>query len=347
MRAYLKRILRPRWQVEMVADGAAALRAARERPPDLVLTDVMMPGLDGFQLLAALRDGESTSHVPVIMLSARAGEEARVQGLDAGADDYLVKPFSALELVARVRTHLELARLRTTAERANRAKDEFLAMLSHELRNPLSPILTALELMRLRAGPGNNFEREQAVIERQVMHLARLVDDLLDVSRITRGKIELDLRPVELSVVVAKAVELASPLFDQRRHELKLSVPPLGLTTHGDERRLAQVVANLLTNAAKYTDPGGLVELAAWREDSEVVLSVRDNGIGIESELLPRVFELFAQGGRTLDRAQGGLGLGLAIVQNLVTLHGGSVCAKSEGVGKGSEFCIRLPLSAS
>jgi DNA-binding response OmpR family regulator len=192
MRDYVTRLLRGRWSVETVADGATALARARETLPDLILSDIMMPGLDGYQLLQALRADERTRAVPVIFLSARAGEEERVEGLSAGADDYLVKPFSARELLARVGTHLELARLRREAERswarlyseaevANRSKDEFLAMLGHELRNPLAPIVTALQLMELRGD--DTLRRERTIIERQVRHLTHLVDDLLDVSR--------------------------------------------------------------------------------------------------------------------------------------------------------------------
>ncbi|MFT3770924.1 MAG: response regulator [Minicystis sp.] len=300
-------------------------------------------------MLRALREEERLRDVPVIMLSARAGDEARVEGLVAGADDYLVKPFSARELTARVATHLQLAALRQSAdqarreaEAANRLKDEFLAMLGHELRNPLAPIVTALYLMRLRGGSA--VERERAVIERQVKHLAQLVDDLLDVSRITRGKIELRRQRVEIAEVVAKAIELSSPLLEQRRHHLTVLVPARGLAIDGDPTRLAQVISNLLANAAKYTEAGGHIEVRAERDrGGDVVLHVRDDGIGIVPEMLPRIFELFMQERQALDRSQGGLGLGLAIVRSLVALHGGSVAAHSEGRGRGSDFTVRLP----
>ncbi|HYO14338.1 MAG TPA: ATP-binding protein [Thermoanaerobaculia bacterium] len=232
---------------------------------------------------------------------------------------------------------------RREAEAASRSKDEFLAMLGHELRNPLSPILTALELMRLRAG--SLLEHERTVVERQVRHLVGLVDDLLDVSRITRGKIELKRRRLELSAVVAKAVEMASPLFEQRRHTLRVEVPPAGLPVDADEVRLAQVVANLLMNAAKYTEPGGVVAVKAEPRGDEVELAVEDSGVGIPPHLLPHVFDLFVQGERSIDRSQGGLGLGLAIVKSLTELHGGRVEAHSEGPGRGSRFVVRLPLA--
>jgi signal transduction histidine kinase len=221
----------------------------------------------------------------------------------------------------------EAERARDEAQRANRAKDEFLAMLGHELRNPLAPIFTALDLMRLRGGEAAK-SRETDVIERQARHLAGLVDDLLDVSRITSGKIELKRQLLALDDVLAKAVETASPLFEKRRHELRLDVQH-GLLVDGDPTRLVQVFANLLTNAAKYTDPGGVIEVTARRDDGSMLVEVRDNGRGISPEMLPKIFDLFAQESQNLDRAQGGLGLGLAIVKSLVSMHGGQVSARS------------------
>ena len=229
---------------------------------------------------------------------------------------------------------------RQEAEAANRAKDEFLAMLGHELRNPLSPILTALQLMKLRGGGG--LERERTVIERQVSHLTRLVDDLLDVSRIARGKVELKEELVEIAEVVAKAIEIATPLLDQRTHALDVDVPRR-LWVRGDSIRLNQVVSNLLTNAAKYTPPGGRITVRATEERGEIVIRVRDTGIGIAPDVLPSVFDLFVQERQAIDRSQGGLGLGLTIVRNLVERHGGTVSAHSDGPGIGSEFVVRLP----
>jgi PAS domain S-box-containing protein len=231
--------------------------------------------------------------------------------------------------------------LRAQAESANRAKDEFLAMLGHELRNPLAPILTALNLMRLRGN--DTVERERTVIERQAQHLVHLVDDLLDVSRITRGKIELRRARVELAEVVARAIEMASPLIEQRRHALAVHVAARGLALDADPARLAQVVANLLTNAAKYTEPGGRIVIHAARGGDQIELTVRDTGIGIAPDMLPHVFDLFVQEHQTLARSQGGLGLGLAIVRSLVELHGGTVAVASHGHGHGSEFVIHLP----
>jgi PAS domain S-box-containing protein len=249
----------------------------------------------------------------------------------------------ASDVSAQVLARKQLAGLRDAAESANRAKDEFLAMLGHELRNPLSPILTALHVMKLRGEAGS--ARERTVIERQVSHLTRLVDDLLDVSRIARGRVELKAEVVEMAEVVATAVELASPLLEERNHTLTIDVPQRGLRVDGDPMRLSQVVSNLLTNAAKYTPHGGSIAVRAEQVDAEVVVSVRDTGIGIAAEMLPHIFDLFVQERQALDRSLGGLGIGLSIVRSLVQRHGGSVSAHSGGPGTGSEFVVRLPIA--
>jgi signal transduction histidine kinase/ActR/RegA family two-component response regulator len=248
------------------------------------------------------------------------------------------------DVTAQVYARREVDALRAAAEDANRAKDDFLAMLGHELRNPLAPIVTALQLMKARAP--DVLERERAIVERQVAHLRRLIDDLLDVSRITRGRVALRRRPIELGEVVAAAVEATSPLLEQQRHVLHVDVADR-LLVDGDPTRLAQVVANLLTNAAKYTDPGGRIDVVAAREGDGVVLTVRDTGVGIPGEVLPRVFDPFAQAPQALDRAAGGLGLGLAIVRGLVAAHGGTVAASSDGPGLGTSVVVRLPALAA
>ena len=234
--------------------------------------------------------------------------------------------------------HAEAAR--REAEAATRTKDQFLAMLGHELRNPLAPITTALHLLKLR---GQHWPRELEIIERQVVHLTRLVDDLMDVSRITRGKVELKPRRIEIHSVVMRAAEMASPLLEQRQHQVSIDVPAAGMMVSGDVDRLAQVFANLLSNAAKYTPRGGRVEIHARRDHEDIVIDVADNGQGLAGDLVPHVFDLFVQGPRSADRREGGLGLGLTLVRSLVALHHGRVEAHSDGPGRGSTFTVRLP----
>lgn len=617
MRRYVQRLLSSRYAVEVVPDGAAALDAVRRQLPDLILSDVMMPRLDGFGLLRALRAEPRTARVPVVLLSARAGEESRVEGMEAGADDYLVKPFSARELLARVGALLQITRLRREAELAirqseerfrvlfetmtegfaideiifddagracdlrylevnpaferhtgvkradivgrttlevfpdaepvwlerfgavattgapthfqgkygppdrwfevsayrtgpnqvatvffditdrkraeeesarlaseteyerrrfsavlantadfiytfdlegrftyvnsallrlwrkdlseavgknffeldyppdlaerlqrqirevietqrpirdetpyasatgerqyeyifvpvvgktgavesvagstrditdrkcveealrqseerlrdaDRRKDEFLAILAHELRNPLAPIRNGLQIMRLGKGDPEATEQARAMMERQLGQMVHLVDDLLDLSRISRGKIELRKERVELSMIVQQAIETSRPLIEANCHELTITVPPGPIYVDADVTRVAQVFSNLLNNAAKYTERGGRVQLTVQRRGGEVIVSVKDNGLGIPAHMLPSVFEMFTQVDRNLERSQGGLGIGLSIVKRLVEMHGGSVGVESDGPGTGSEFMVRLPVALS
>jgi PAS domain S-box-containing protein len=229
---------------------------------------------------------------------------------------------------------------------ADRHKDEFLAMLAHELRNPLAPIRNAARILRA-AGPAEpRLEKARDIIDRQVAHLARLVDDLLDISRVTQGKIVLVKAPVHLPEAVSAGVDLARPLLDAKQHKFTLTLPrPCDLSVEGDATRIAQVVGNILNNAAKYTDPGGEIELTLAREVNSARITVQDSGVGIAADMLPHVFELFAQAERSRDRSQGGLGIGLSLVKNLVELHGGRVAAHSAGAGCGSTFSVYLPLA--
>ena len=338
-------------EVIQAFDGREGLDHALRVRPTLVLSAIAMPTMSGDEMIAEMRKEPELRSTPVLLLSTKADEDRIVKLLEDGAQDFIVKPFSEKDLAVRVRNLLhaqhmltQVNELRAKAEEANRAKDEFLAMLGHELRNPLSPILTALQLMKLSGHGGS--ERARTIIERQVNHLTRLVDDLLDVSRIARGKVELRKESVEMSDVVAKAIEMASPLLEQRGHMLTVEVPRHGLQVNGDPTRLSQVVSNLLTNAAKYTPQGGHIFVDAEVEDDEIVLHVRDTGMGIPTHVLPHIFDLFVQGRQAIDRSQGGLGIGLAIVRNLVERHGGRVSADSEGPGRGSEFIVRLPTVA-
>jgi len=497
MREYIVRLLGQHWTVEAVSDGLEALQAARRAPPDLIISDVMMPHLDGFGLLRELRLDARTASTPTLLLSARAGEEATAEGLRAGADDYLVKPFSASALLIRVEAQLSAARLRQSlraaaeserlrldaifrespaaicilrgpellvelanplilqiwgktaeiiglpfadavpeirgqgfiellqsvretgipsqgkealarldrgqdgvlrdayfnfvyapfpspdgsndavfvhayevtdqvlarrtsdqlreaaqrarqdAEAANRLKDEFLATMSHELRTPLNAILGWSSLLRRGTRDAEGLERGLATIERNALAQARLIEDVLDVSRIISGKLRLDVRRVDLVAIANAAVDVVRPAAAARR--LRLSVdaglePSLGLV--GDADRLQQVVWNLLSNAVKFTPSEGAVSLRVERHGSSVRLVVSDTGAGIAPEHLPFIFERFRQVDSSTTRKYGGLGLGLAIVRHLVELHGGSVSAHSAGVGQGATFTVELPVRA-
>ncbi len=226
---------------------------------------------------------------------------------------------------------------------ADRRKDEFLAMLGHELRNPLASLCNAVQVMRLKGTDDPEVQWARDVVERQVQQLTRLVDDLLDVSRISRGKINLEMGPVDLADVVARAVEISRPLIDARQHSLDVSLPEQAVRVAGDPTRLAQVLSNLLNNAAKYTEQGGRIDLAVEPSGGEAILRVRDTGDGIPADMLPQIFEMFTQVPGSVSRSEGGLGIGLTLVRSLVEMHRGSVAAHSDGPGHGSEFIVRLP----
>ena len=463
LRDYVRTLLAPHYEVECVADGEAALEAARRRPPDLVLSDVMMPKLSGIELLQALRADPHTRSIPVVLLSARAGEESRVEGLELGADDYLVKPFSARELLARVGARISestrqaaesrlhsvldvipdgfstldadgrytyvnraLRRLwdrhgirqdvigrhvfeifpearetafgrgleRARAERrpveveafhepfgrwflarffptsdgglstvsqditarrlaeeqvrdGERRKDEFLATLAHEMRNPLAPIRNAIAFLNAREAPHPDEHWARGVIERQVAHLARLLDDLLDVSRIAKNRLELKRERFTLASVVQRSLEASQPVIDRAGQALAVQVPEEDLWLDADPLRISQVLSNLLNNAAKYTPRGGQIVLLGCADGADVVISVRDTGIGMAHDLLPRVFDMFVQAAPAQEQSEGGLGIGLSLVRGIVEAHGGRVQAKSGGPGLGSEFIVRLPAAVS
>ncbi|HET6164101.1 MAG TPA: PAS domain S-box protein [Planctomycetota bacterium] len=254
---------------------------------------------------------------------------------------------AAEDLASRAAIAIDNAHLLATLKESDRRKDEFLAMLAHELRNPLAPIRNSVQIFRAHGMPVPDLQWATEVIDRQVRQMTRLVDDLLDVSRITRGRIELRRQPVDLAEVVASAVEASRPLIDKRRHELTVTIPAQPIRLDADPTRLAQVLSNLLNNAAKYMDPCGRIGLAASQEGGDVVISVRDTGIGIKKEVLPRIFDMFMQGDPGSEQSEGGLGIGLTLVRRLVELHGGSVEARSDGLGKGSEFRVRIPAAGA
>ena len=476
MRQYVARLLSDRWTVEEVSDGAAALARARAFPPALIISDVMMPGLDGFALVRALRADARTREVPIILLSARAGEDASVEGLEAGADDYIVKPFSARELRARVEAQLlrteiramqaardrqltemfrhapvaiailrgaghaidyvndeymavvgrrdlvgkgfldalpeladqqigsildqvytsgrpftaeaqlvtlnrgpygaperayfnfvyqpmrnrgeevdgiaviavevtELARARHDAEAADRAKDQFLAVLGHELRNPLAPILTAVRLLELKGPKDPVLQRLRETISRQATQMLKLVEDLLDVGRIITGKLRLEKRVVDIAAVARQAAEASLPFIEKHGHTLQVMGADNPLYVEADGARITQVLCNLLNNAAKFMPDGGRVELAIAETAGTVSLSVRDHGAGIPHHMLERVFDRFVQAEELGGHRGDGLGIGLSLVKTMVELHGGTVVARSDGPGRGSEFTVSIPMT--
>jgi signal transduction histidine kinase/ActR/RegA family two-component response regulator len=253
-----------------------------------------------------------------------------------------------LEFLATITRYVTVAyeRLRLVRElrETDRRKDEFLALLAHELRNPLAPLRNGLHVMRLAGDNPEAATQLRAMMERQLAHMVRLIDDLLDVSRISRNKMELRRSRVLLSDVISNAVETARPLIEAAGHELHVALPTEPIFLDADLTRLAQVFGNLLTNSAKYTEPGGHIWLNATPVDGEVVVAVRDTGIGIPAEALPAIFDMFSQVDRSLERSTGGLGIGLALVRGLVEMHGGSVSAASDGPGRGSTFTVRLPV---
>ena len=482
MRDYLARLLDSCYEVETVTDGMAALNAVQNNPPDLILSDVMMPGMDGFTLLRSLREQPQTQEIPIILLSAKAGEESRIEGLEAGADDYLIKPFSARELLARIEATLKLAELRRTArtlrqqtetaeanlqnvlsslrdgfltldrnwcytyvndrqleiisktreevmgknvwhifpdlvdtefydraeqvmlsripllfeyyyptwerwfenriypipdgiailcaeiterkqierereqlligekaarnkaEELSRLKDEFLAIVSHELRTPLNPILGWSELLAAGRLDAEQTTRAIDIVRRNAKLQAQLIEDLLDVSRILRGKIKLDLVSVNLVNVIKAAISTVRLTADAKSIELITNFDPDLGSVLGDFRRLQQIIWNLLSNAIKFTPEGGRVTVTLRKVAQNASIEVSDTGEGIEPQFLPHIFDRFRQADSTSTRNFGGLGLGLAIVRYLTKLHHGSISVSSPGEGQGATFTVLLPL---
>ncbi|HVS76451.1 MAG TPA: ATP-binding protein, partial [Steroidobacteraceae bacterium] len=354
MRRLLSQLLRSRWRVTTARDGVHALERIRQDPPSLVISDIMMPRMDGIEMLRTLRADPATAELPVLLLSARAGEEASVGGLQAGADDYLVKPFSRRELIARADALLARAaqraaerRAREQAEQNVRIRDEFFAALAHELRSPISSLLAWIEVLR-----NGKLERQQLLEGLEALELAartvsRLSDDLRDLARTESGHMHMEFRTLaSIAPLVTAAADAFAPSARQKGVALSIDLEPRCGPIKADADRLQQVLWNLLSNAIRFTPPGGRIALECGRRGEVVELRVRDSGRGIEAEDLPHIFEQYWQHKRTSDR-ESGLGLGLSISRRIVELHGGSIEAESEGEGRGATLIARFPLLES
>lgn len=342
--------------LEARSGSEALAKATSDARPDLIVLDVHLPDISGIEVCRRLKEHPETQDIKVIHTSATYTTSSnKLQGLEAGADGYLTQPFEPAELIATVRS---LIRLQTTEHdlvarnealvAADRRKDEFLAMLAHELRNPLAALELGLPLLE-RHEPRDEIEaRARAAMRRQTDLLTQLVDDLLEVSRVTRGKIQLRMEPIDLATLAVQVTDgIRARVFAPRKQSLVVDVASGPVVVNGDSGRLEQILTNLLDNASKYSDRDTRVELTVSATSTHATITVRDQGIGIDAATLPVVFELFSQADTSLDRARGGLGIGLTLVRALVELHGGEISAASDGIGKGTTMTIHLPLAAS
>ena len=324
----------------------------------LALLDVQMPGMDGFQLAEFMRGAARTRHIPIIFLTAGSADtQRRFRGYETGAVDFIQKPLEAHILRSKANVFFdlhcqhrqilaqrdELAAYASALQTADRRKNVFLAVLGHELRNPVMALGAGLHLLKRRDQP-ELAQEIRAQMDRQVSHLSRLVDDLLDVSRIDQGKLSLRKEKVALLAILEFAIEASQPQIDANQHALTTNIPSDPIWLDADPARIAQVVTNLLSNAAKYTPPGGQIGLAARVMDGFAEIEVSDNGIGIPEDMRAKIFELFAQVKSPAERAQEGLGIGLSLVKQLVELHGGTISLRSSGLNQGSSFQVRLPI---
>ena len=373
LRGHLARVLSDEYIVETAGNGREALESVTRAPPALVVTDIVMPDFDGIELVKALRNAEATRTIPVLLISGQSIQAQRIEGYKEGAEGYLAKPYTEQELRACIGSMLQSARRREDAARraaieqterqamaeraallesitkqlqeADERKNEFLAILAHELRNPLAPLRNGVQILKRQSEVGPAISKTVSMMDRQLTHLVRLVDDLLDVSRITRGKLELRRRKLLLTEVLDSAVESTRAFIELHRHEFKIDIRSRDLLVDADPDRLAQVFSNLLLNAAKYTDDGGCITLSLDHENGEAIVAVEDNGVGIPPQALERVFDMFAQLRSDDVRRTQGLGIGLSLVRTLVQMHDGTVRAFSEGSGRGARFTVRLPLA--
>jgi signal transduction histidine kinase len=340
--------------------GDEALELLLQYDVALALVDVQMPGLNGFELAELMRGNERTRHVPIIFVTAGSADtQWRFRGYEARAVDFIHKPIEPDILRSKVGVFFDLYQQRQqiaeqrdalkcqadALQEADRRKDEFLALLAHELRNPLAPLRHGLDILRGNPEQQNAAEIRE-MMDRQLSHLVRLIDDLLDVSRVSQGKIELRKERLQAADIVRSALETSRPLIDSANHALTVDLPPEPIWLDADLTRLSQVVGNLLNNAAKYTPDGGRIKLSVQAQADTAVITVADNGIGIPTDVQTEIFQLFAQVDNHLDRARGGLGIGLALVEQLVAIHGGTVAVVSQGSGQGSAFTVRLPLAS-
>jgi signal transduction histidine kinase len=352
------------------SSGREALDYLLRKEIAVVLVDVCMPDLDGYELASMIRQHPRFRETSILFVSATLMTDFdRLRGYEVGGVDYLPVPVVPEILRAKVRVFVDLYRKTRQLEALNRdleqrvtertaaleataaalqasdqRKDEFLATLAHELRGPLAPLSNMLEVMKRADDSPELRGTALETMERQLRHLVRLVDDLLDVGRIAGNKLALRTEQIELASVVSQAVETCRPFFEAAGHLLSVSVPEEPIELIGDPVRLTQVLNNLLNNACKYTPAGGRVGLTVWREGTDALVAVRDTGRGVPAEMLPRIFDMFTQVEVSLERTQGGLGVGLSLVKHLVELHGGAVGARSDGEGRGSEFIVRLPV---
>ena len=350
------------YELEWAKDYEEGRAAISRGEHHLYLLDYHIGAKTGLDLVRETRGDIALG--PMILLTGHTADDIDTAAMQAGVADYLEKTgLDAVKLERTIRyalrqwetereletkvaerTH-KLAAANAALQDADRRKDDFLATLAHELRNPLAPIRNALEILRLAAGNPAAVEQSRQLMDRQVRHMVRLIDDLLDISRITRGKLRLSFAETDLNDVIQDALEAAMPMLEKGNITVDAPRAPEGMPITADRVRVAQMLTNILANAAKYTEAGGTVTVRATANADHYVVTVRDTGVGIPPELLPHIFDLFTQIDRTLNRAQGGLGIGLALVKRLAEMHGGIVTAHSDGIGKGAEFQLRLPLA--
>ena len=344
---YAKRRLLERagFEVLEARTGYEALGIAQTQRPDLALLDIKLPDIDGYEVCRRLRADSVTASMAIVHITASFERpEDHVRGLEAGADTFLLVPTDPSILIATARALIRMRRAESALRESDRRKDEFLAVLAHELRNPLAPLCNSLQILEMQPAASPTTEMALKIMGRQISQMVRLIDDLLEVSRINENKLELRLANTDLAAVVESGVETCRTMIEAAAHELVIRLPEEPVPLHGDFVRLSQVLGNLVSNSTKYMDPGGRIEITATLDAGWVEIAVADTGFGIAEEDMPYIFDMFSQSRRAKGNRAGGLGIGLALVRRLVEMHGGSVEAVSPGLGKGSRFVVRLPV---